>query len=78
MADWVDQWTGALAPDNLEMVLDEEFGGMNESLYNLAALSSTPRYAAVGDRFTKKRFFNPLALRRDQLRGLHANTHIPR
>jgi DUF1680 family protein len=31
----------------------------------------------VGDRFTKKRFFNPLATRRDELRGLHVNTHIP-
>ncbi|MFL6414999.1 MAG: glycoside hydrolase family 127 protein [Bryobacteraceae bacterium] len=77
MADWVDQWTAALSPELMQMVLDEEFGGMNEALYNLAAITSTPRYAAVGDRFTKKRFFNPLALRRDQLRGIHTNTHIP-
>ncbi|MEP6717291.1 MAG: beta-L-arabinofuranosidase domain-containing protein, partial [Terriglobia bacterium] len=77
MADWTDQWTAALSTDQMQMVLDEEYGGMNEALYNLAALTSTPRYATVGDRFTKKRFFNPLALRRDQLRGLHTNTHIP-
>ncbi len=77
MADWTDQWTAALPPDRLQMVLDEEFGGMNEALYNLADITGKERYAAVGDRFTKKRFFNPLALRRDQLRGLHANTHIP-
>ena len=31
----------------------------------------------AGDRFTKKSFFNPLAMRRDELRGLHSNTHIP-
>jgi DUF1680 family protein len=77
MADWVDQWTAALTPERMQMVLDEEFGGMNEVLYNLAAITSSPRYASVGDRFTKKRFFNPLALRRDQLRGIHTNTHIP-
>jgi len=77
MADWVDQWTAALTPELMQMVLDEEFGGMNEVLYNLAAITSLPRYASVGDRFTKKRFFNPLALRRDQLRGIHTNTHIP-
>jgi len=77
MADWVDQWTAALTPEQMQMVLDEEFGGMNEVLYNLAAITSSSRYAAVGDRFTKKRFFNPLALRRDQLRGIHTNTHIP-
>ncbi|HCC56075.1 MAG TPA: hypothetical protein DEQ47_02210 [Solibacterales bacterium] len=77
MADWVDRWTAVLSPELMQTVLDEEFGGMNESLYNLAAITSTPRYAVAGDRFTKKRFFNPLALRRDQLRGIHANTHIP-
>ncbi len=77
MAQWADQWTAALSPELLQMVLDEEFGGMNEALYNLAAVTSNPRYASVGDRFTKKRFFNPLALRQDRLRGLHTNTHIP-
>jgi DUF1680 family protein len=77
MADWVDQWTAALSPELMQKVLDEEFGGMNEVLYNLAAITSEPRYAVAGDRFTKKRFFNPLALRRDQLRGIHTNTHIP-
>ena len=52
---------------------------MNEVLYNLAAITSEPRYASLPAtaRFTKKRFFNPLALRRDQLRGIHTNTHIP-
>jgi DUF1680 family protein len=77
MAQWVDQWTATLSPELQQMVLDEEFGGMNDVLYNLAAVTSNARYASVGDRFTKKRFFNPLALRRDQLRGLHTNTHIP-
>jgi len=46
-------------------------------LYSLTALTGDERYARVGDRFTKKRFVNPLALRRDELRGLHVNTHIP-
>jgi DUF1680 family protein len=31
----------------------------------------------VGDRFQKKSFLNPLAAHRDELRGLHVNTHIP-
>lgn len=77
MAEWTDQWTGAMPEAHMQMVLDTEYGGMNEVLYNLAAVSGNGKYAEVGDRFTKKRFFNPLALRQDQLRGLHANTHIP-
>jgi uncharacterized protein len=76
-AEWVDQWTARLSPEAMQMVLDTEYGGMNELLYNLAATTGDDRWGRVGDRFTKQRFFNPLALRQDQLRGLHTNTHIP-
>ena len=61
----------------MQEVLKTEYGGMNEILYNLAAVTRDERWAKVGDRFTKNSFFNPLALRRDELRGLHVNTHIP-
>jgi len=77
MADWVDHWTAPIPEQHMQSILDTEYGGMNEVLYNLAALTGDDRYAQVGDRFTKKKFFNPLALRRDELRGLHVNTHIP-
>jgi len=77
MADWADKWSAALSEPRMQMALDTEFGGMAETLYSLTALTGDERYARVGDRFTKKRFVNPLALRRDELRGLHVNTHIP-
>jgi len=77
MANWADNWTGAIPEPHMQEVLNTEYGGMNDVLYNLAAATGNDRYAAVGDRFTKKWFFNPLALRRDELRGLHVNTHIP-
>jgi DUF1680 family protein len=77
MADWADHWSAPIPEPHMQDILNTEYGGMNEVLYNLAALTGEDRYAAVGDRFTKKKFFNPLALRRDELRGLHVNTHIP-
>ncbi|MBV8898241.1 MAG: glycoside hydrolase family 127 protein, partial [Acidobacteriaceae bacterium] len=77
MGDWADNWTAQLSEKQMQLVLDEEYGGMSEALYNLAVLADSDRYATVADRFTKRRFFNPLALHRDQLRGLHTNTHIP-
>lgn len=77
MADWADRWSAEKSEPHMQDILNTEYGGMNEILYNLAALTSEERYAAAGDRFTKKKFFNPLALRRDELRGLHVNTHIP-
>src|SRR5919109_51773 len=54
-----------------------EFGGIAETLYHLAAETNEPRWGIVGDRFQKRSFINPLAMRRDELRGLHVNTHIP-
>lgn len=77
MATWTDAWTKALSEEQMQMVLDTEYGGMNDVLYLLADITGKESYGIVGDRFTKKRFFNPLATRRDELRGLHVNTHIP-
>ncbi len=62
---------------HMQEILNDEFGGMAESLYNSAAATDNDQWAKAGDRFPKKRFINPLALRRDELRGLHVNTHIP-
>ena len=77
MAAWADTWTEPLSEAQMQMVLDTEYGGMNDVLYLLAGITGDSNYGMVGDRFTKKRFFNPLATRRDELRGLHVNTHIP-
>ena len=77
MAGWVDQWTAARDEPAMQKVLETEFGGMNDVLYRLAVATGNARWLATGDRFTKKRVFEPLAGRKDELRGLHMNTHVP-
>jgi hypothetical protein len=77
MAQWAGQWTAGKTEEHVQSILNTEYGGMNDVYYNLAAATGDEHWGAIGDRFTKKKFFNPLALRRDELRGLHANTHIP-
>ncbi len=77
MARWADDWTASKSEEHMQSILETEYGGMNEVLYNLAVATNDDRWARAGDRFTKKRVFNPLALGRDELRGLHVNTHIP-
>jgi len=77
LAGWVDDWTAGKPEEHMQEILNTEYGGMNEVLYNLAAVTGNDRWAQTGDRFTKKVFFTPLALRQDQLKGLHANTHMP-
>jgi len=77
MAEWTDQWTAARTPEHMQDILTTEYGGMNEVLYNLAAVTRDGRWLKVGDRFNKAVFFDPLAARRDALKGLHMNTHVP-
>ena len=77
IGNWADAWSASKTEEHMQQILNVEFGGMAESLYNLAAIMNDERYAKAGDRFQKKRFINPLALRRDELRGLHVNTHVP-
>lgn len=77
MAAWADQWSASKTEAHMQEILKVEYGGMNEVLYNLAAAANDDRWAKAGDRFNKKAFFTPLAQRRDELRNLHANTHIP-
>jgi DUF1680 family protein len=77
MGGWADQWTASKSEEHLQDILNTEYGGMNETLYNLSGITNDARWAKVGDRYTKKKFFNPLASQRDELRGLHVNTHIP-
>ena len=77
LAAWTDAWTGLKSEEHMQDILNTEYGGMNEVLYNLAAVTNDDRWGRTADRFTKRKFFTPMAMRRDELRGLHANTHIP-
>ena len=77
MATWVDSYTGPLAYEHMQRILGTEYGGMGEVLANLSAVTGRREYMQTTRRFEKKSFFDPLAERRDQLKGLHVNTHIP-
>jgi DUF1680 family protein len=77
MADWADQWSASKSEEHMQEILNVEYGGIAETLYRLAAAANNDRWANAADRFQKKRFINPLASGRDELRGLHVNTHIP-
>jgi hypothetical protein len=77
MAGWTAGYTGSLSYDHMQRILGTEYGGMGEVLSNLYAVTGKPYYLHVAQRFDKKWFFDPLASHRDELKGLHVNTHIP-
>ena len=77
MAAWVERWAQPLDAAQMARVLEREYGGMNELLYNLAAVTAEARWGALAQRFDRERIFAPLAAQRDELEGMHANTTIP-
>lgn len=77
MAGWIGHWLVGISDDHMQRILRTEWGGMNESLFNLAAATGKWQYFGIAQRFQHKAFFDPLAEHRDELKGLHVNTHIP-
>lgn len=78
MAGWVEHWTRALSDEHMARVLQTEYGGMNDVFYDLYAVTGKEQYLRLGHRFDQKQFFDPLAAHQDELKGLHANTNIPK
>jgi uncharacterized protein len=77
MAAWTAGYTGPESYEHMQRMLGTEYGGMGEVLCNLYAVTGKEYYLEVAQRFDKKVFFDPLAAHRDELKGLHVNTHIP-
>ena len=78
MAGWVETYLKPIGDEQWARMQMVEHGGMNEVLFNLYAATRKERYLALARRFDHKRFFDPLAEHRDELKGLHANTNIPK
>lgn len=78
MAAWVQNWTQPISDEQLARIQKVEFGGMNEVLYNLYAVTGNSAHLESGHRWDHNAFFDPLAQGRDELKGLHANTNIPK
>lgn len=77
MAAWTALWVRPIDNALMDRILEREYGGMNEVLYNFAAVSGEDRWRELAERFNRKRIFEPLAAGRDELQGLHVNTTIP-
>jgi DUF1680 family protein len=78
MARWAGDFFWPIGLEQRQRMLRTEYGGMNEVLVNLAALTKKDRYLETARLFEQPAFLDPLAERRDELQGLHANTHVPK
>jgi uncharacterized protein len=78
MAGWTAKWAARVNDEQMARIQLVEFGGMNDVLYNLYAVTGRKQYLELAHRFDHKAIFDPLAEGRDELKGLHANTNVPK
>jgi uncharacterized protein len=78
LADWMDDITRPLTHEQMQRMLQVEFGGMNETLADIYALTGDKKYLEASQRFYHEAIMNPLLAGRDELAGRHANTQIPK
>ena len=53
MARWVGHWQESISDEHMQRILQTEFGGMNEGLGNLYALTGKQQYLDLAGRFEK-------------------------
>jgi hypothetical protein len=78
MATWVQFRIDRLTEEQQQRMLGTEFGGINEVLANLYAVTGNPDHIRMARAFNHKAIFEPLERREDKLDGLHGNTQFPK
>ncbi|MBN2683779.1 MAG: glycoside hydrolase family 127 protein [Pontiellaceae bacterium] len=76
--DWCDWLASDLSDEQMQRMIGTEYGGMNEVLADIYAITGDEKYLTLAKRFNHKAIFEPLENHEDQLTGLHANTQIPK
>lgn len=84
LGDWIARRLDRLSPEAIEKMLrtdqinpSNEYGGIGRSLYDLYSRTRNPSHLNAAKTFDRSWFVDPLIEGRDELSGLHANTHIP-
>ncbi|MDA1361103.1 glycoside hydrolase family 127 protein [Glycomyces luteolus] len=73
---WTRNYAASLS--NPAVILNTEYGGMNEALYELYSITENPAHKRAAEYFDEVTLFQQLAAGQDVLNGKHANTTIPK
>ncbi|MBN9502243.1 MAG: hypothetical protein BGO01_17060 [Armatimonadetes bacterium 55-13] len=77
-ADWAIDLTKDLTDEQWQKMLGTEYGGMNDSLAELYAVTGKQKYLDLSRKFYDRVVLDPLAEGKDSLPGKHSNTQIPK
>ena len=76
--DWAVDITSDLNDEQMERMLGNEHGGMDEVLADAYALTGQKKYLDCARRFAHKQLLTPMENHQDCLDNMHANTQIPK
>lgn len=77
-ADWAVEGISNLSEEQMQEVLNVEYGGMNEIFARMYGITGDEKYLNAARKFTHDVIIDPLVDGTDNLSGLHANTQIPK
>jgi DUF1680 family protein len=78
MADWAYNKLNPLDEETRSRMIRNEFGGVNESFYNLYSITGNERYLWLSRFFYHNEVIDPLKEQRNDLGTKHTNTFIPK
>lgn len=78
MGDWAYNKLKPLSEETRRKMIRNEFGGINESFYNLYAVTGDERYKWLAEYFYHNDVIDPLKEQSDDLGTKHTNTFIPK
>ncbi|MBR5736383.1 MAG: glycoside hydrolase family 127 protein [Bacteroidales bacterium] len=76
--DWGINITADLSDQQMEQMLRNEHGGMNEMFADAYAITGDEKYLTAAKRYSHKAILRPLTRDVDSLDNLHANTQVPK
>ena len=78
MGDWAYKKLSGLSEETRQRMLRNEFGGFNEAMYNLYAITGDEKHLWVARFFYHNDKIDPLKAGNNDLGTYHANTFIPK
>src|SRR5690606_25536324 len=77
MSDWTYNTINHLTTEQLNKMLNCEYGGMNDVLANIYSITGEKKYLDLSYKFYDQFVMEPLSRQIDPMPGKHSNTQVP-
>jgi hypothetical protein len=76
--DWGINIIASLSEEQMQQMLDTEYGGMNETFADAYQMTGDEKYMFAAKRFSHRMLLDAMAAGNDNLDNKHANTQVPK